>query len=246
MQEARARLHERARGLERVVGVDGLLVEVALAQAHGLAVADVHRRAGGSCAAAERHEVPQQPQPVRARLLGVGLEPVDRRPLHHAHELAPVVGRAEHVVGVGGPRRERVRVVEGAGVGQALVERARRAASSPGSSRSAGPSGRARRAPRPARAAARSPRRRPARWWTRTAAASPCRGRSPAPRPRPARAAARRAPAAHALHRLRHGAHARAARSRRPRARARGRSSARARRPRARAPCATERRFPMP
>ena len=44
VQEARARLHERARGLERVVGVDGLLVEVALAQPHRLAVADVHRR----------------------------------------------------------------------------------------------------------------------------------------------------------------------------------------------------------
>ena len=44
VQEARARLHERARGLERIVGVDGLLVEVTLAQPHGLAVADVDRR----------------------------------------------------------------------------------------------------------------------------------------------------------------------------------------------------------
>ena len=44
VQEARAGLDEGARGLERVVRVDGLLVEVALAQADGLAVADVHRR----------------------------------------------------------------------------------------------------------------------------------------------------------------------------------------------------------
>ena len=44
VQEARARLDERARGLERVVGVDRLVVEVPLAQPHRLAVADVHRR----------------------------------------------------------------------------------------------------------------------------------------------------------------------------------------------------------
>ena len=44
VQEARSGLDERAGGLERVVGVDRLVVEVALAQPHGLAVADVHRR----------------------------------------------------------------------------------------------------------------------------------------------------------------------------------------------------------
>ena len=44
VQEARPRLHERAGGLQRVVRVDGLLVEVPLAQPHGLAVADVHGR----------------------------------------------------------------------------------------------------------------------------------------------------------------------------------------------------------
>jgi hypothetical protein len=44
MQEARARVNERARGLQRVVGVDRLLVEVALAEPHRLPVADVHRR----------------------------------------------------------------------------------------------------------------------------------------------------------------------------------------------------------
>ena len=44
---------------------------------------------------------------------------------HHAHELAAVVGRAEHVVHVRGPRGEGVRVVEGARVGQARHELAR-------------------------------------------------------------------------------------------------------------------------
>ena len=44
VEEARARLHERAGGLQRIVGVDGLLVEAALAQPHRPAVADVHRR----------------------------------------------------------------------------------------------------------------------------------------------------------------------------------------------------------
>ena len=43
VQEARARLDERARRLERSVGVHGLVVEVPLPQAHRPAVANVHR-----------------------------------------------------------------------------------------------------------------------------------------------------------------------------------------------------------
>ena len=43
VQEAGARLHERAGGLERVFRVDGLVLEPALAQPDRLAVADVHR-----------------------------------------------------------------------------------------------------------------------------------------------------------------------------------------------------------
>ena len=70
MQAARAGLDERARGLERVVGVDGLVVEVALAQAHGLAVADVDRRQEDH-AATERTQLrtkfPSSAQPVRRR-----------------------------------------------------------------------------------------------------------------------------------------------------------------------------------
>jgi hypothetical protein len=44
VQEAGARLHEGARRLERVVGVDGLVVELPLAQADGPAVANVDGR----------------------------------------------------------------------------------------------------------------------------------------------------------------------------------------------------------
>ncbi len=41
-----------------------------------------------------------------------------------AHELGAVLGRAEHVLGARRPRRERVRVVEGARVGQPVVQHA--------------------------------------------------------------------------------------------------------------------------
>jgi hypothetical protein len=44
VQVARAGFDERAGGLERVVGVDGLVLEAPLAQPDGLAVADVDRR----------------------------------------------------------------------------------------------------------------------------------------------------------------------------------------------------------
>ena len=47
MQRARAGLDPAPRGLERVVAVDGLRVEVALHEAHGLAVEDVDRRDRG-------------------------------------------------------------------------------------------------------------------------------------------------------------------------------------------------------
>ena len=83
VQEARAGLHERARRLERVVRVDGLVVEVALAQAHRLAVADVDRRAGGSCGAAGAAspqiaaKFPSSRSPCGPGLLGVELHAVD-------------------------------------------------------------------------------------------------------------------------------------------------------------------------
>src|SRR3954453_5604387 len=44
MQEARPGVHPGARGLERRVLVDGLLVEIALDQPDGLAIRDVDRR----------------------------------------------------------------------------------------------------------------------------------------------------------------------------------------------------------
>ena len=123
VQEARARLHERAGRLERVVGVDGLLVEVALAQPHRLAVADVHRREQDHRGAASTKFFSSR-SPSGPDFSGCDWSPYTGAPLDHAHELAPVLGRAEHRVGVGRPRRERVRVVEGAGRGESLVQRA--------------------------------------------------------------------------------------------------------------------------
>ena len=124
VQVARARLHERARGLQRVVRVHGLLVEVALAQPHGLAVADVHRRqqdhAGTAQSAAK---LAQQPQAVRPGLLRVELRSEHVRPRHHARELRAVHRGAEHVLLVRGARGEGVHVVEGARVGQPSASR---------------------------------------------------------------------------------------------------------------------------
>ena len=114
MQEARAGLHERARGLERVLRVDGLVGEVALAQADGPPVADVHGRQ-------EDHrpdEVRQQPKPVGPGLLRVELDAVHGRPGHGADELAPVGRHPEHVAPGPGAGRERVHVVEGRRVGE--------------------------------------------------------------------------------------------------------------------------------
>ena len=94
-------------------------------EADRLAVADVDRREEDHAArlrppARRSREVAEQPQAVGPRLLGVELHAVDGRPLHGAHELGAVLGGAEHVAWVGRPRGERVHVVEGARVRQAL------------------------------------------------------------------------------------------------------------------------------
>ena len=109
VQVARAGLDEGAGGLQRVVGVHRLVLEAALAQAHRLAVADVHR--GQQDHAGDRRgqagEVAQQRQPVGPGLLGVELGAEHVVALHHRRELG-AVGRprpARPRRARGGPRR---------------------------------------------------------------------------------------------------------------------------------------------
>ena len=78
VQEARAGLDPRARGLQRRVLVDGRLVEVALDQAHGLALGDVDRRVEDHAAAPPlayraRRSSRSSASPSRRGLLGVEL-----------------------------------------------------------------------------------------------------------------------------------------------------------------------------
>ena len=229
VQEARARLDERARRLERVVGVDRLLVEVALAQPDRLAVADVDRGQQDHAAtrAQARTKLPSSASPCGPDFSGMGLQAEDRRAASprgdDAHELRAVLRRAEHVLWPRRPRRERVRVVEGARVGQPLVQHAAPSPGHAGSSRSAAPAAPGRPGPRPGPPAARCPRRRRARWSTRTRAACPCIDRSRARRRPRARAGARRAAAGARAPSPSAWRRRRAARRRRPRARARGR-----------------------
>ena len=227
MQEARAGLHERAGGLERVVRVDGLVVEVALAQPHGLAVADVHRRQEDHAArGASETKFSSSRRPSGPDFSGWNCSAVDAAPAPPRSRTRCRTRRcrARRPARAGRGANE-LHVVEGARRRQPLGQRAARAASSPGSSRSAAPSGRARRAPPPARAAARSPPPRRARWCDSNSSCMPMQMPiTGTPASTRSRSSSSSAELAHALHRLRHRAHARAARPRRPRARARGRA----------------------
>ena len=77
VQEARARRHPRPRGRERVVVVDGLVLEAPVREPHGPAAADVDGRVEDQAAHAHAHEVAQQRQPVARGLLRMELRAHD-------------------------------------------------------------------------------------------------------------------------------------------------------------------------
>ena len=118
VQEARARLDERARGLERVVGVDGLVVEVALAQPDGLAVADVHRRQEDHARRA-RTKFFSRRSPSGPDFSGWDCSPYTGGRSTTLTNSLPYSAVPSTCLRVRRPRRERVGVVEGARVGQA-------------------------------------------------------------------------------------------------------------------------------
>ena len=134
VQEARARLDPRARGLERVVVVDGLGVEVALHEAHRLAVGDVDRGVedhDAACTVAQiADEVAQQREAVGRGLLGVALRAEDVAALDERDERRRRTRRRRaRSSSSAGSAHERVHVVEGRRVRQPLGRAATGAAS---------------------------------------------------------------------------------------------------------------------
>ena len=86
------------RGVDRVGVVDGLVVVVAAQQPHRTTAANVDRRIEDHAAETTRAqmlgEVREQAQPGGARLLGVELDAVERRPSDRAGEALAVLGGA--------------------------------------------------------------------------------------------------------------------------------------------------------
>ncbi len=114
VQRPRAVVDPALGGVERVGVVDGLRVEVPLVEAHRLAVEDVDRRQQDHARAAQADREPcaqpgealEHPQSVGGGLLGVKLDAEHEIAGDDRREPLAVLGRADDVGRLAGPRRE--------------------------------------------------------------------------------------------------------------------------------------------